>query len=168
MKKGYRLFYIFCFSPMTTKPTNQQRWYRNHGVRETFWFTLCKSPLQILETKEFYIRLFSNILTQISSNIAAEVYFNYPPITIMRSSEQGLKTIWSALQKRWYFDERIHWPVTHVRYIKILTWVRAFRGQNCKFFTIPLSRNSQKSLEHKENQTKYRDMTRKPRSHDRI
>ena len=41
-------------------------------------------------------------------------------------------------------------------------------GQNCKFFTTLLSRNSQKRLEHKENQTKYRKMTRKPRSHARI
>ena len=32
----------------------------------------------------------------------------------------------------------------------------------------PLCRNSQKRLEHKENQTKYRNMTRKPRSHVRI
>ena len=32
----------------------------------------------------------------------------------------------------------------------------------------PLCRNSQKRLEHKENQTKYRNMTKKPRSHVRI
>ena len=75
-------------------------------------------------------------------SIAAEVYFHYPPITIMRSSEQGLKKSGARFKKKWCFDERIHLPVTHVRYIKILTWVRAFRGQNCKFFTIPLSRNS--------------------------
>ena len=43
-----------------------------------------------------------------------------------------------------------------------------FKGQNCKFFTTPLSRNFQKRLERKENQTKYRKMTRKPRSHVRI
>ena len=41
-------------------------------------------------------------------------------------------------------------------------------GQNCKIFTSPLSRNSQKGFEQKENQTKYRKMTRKPRSHARI
>ena len=41
-------------------------------------------------------------------------------------------------------------------------------GQNCKVFTTPLSRNSQKRLEDKENQTKYRKMTRKPLSHVRI
>ena len=39
---------------------------------------------------------------------------------------------------------------------------------NCKFFTTPLSRNSQKGLEHKENRTKYGKMTRKPRGHVRI
>ena len=33
-----------------------------------------------------------------------------------------------------------------------------------KFFKTSLFRNCQKSLEHKENQTKYREMTRKPRS----
>ena len=32
----------------------------------------------------------------------------------------------------------------------------------------PLSRNSQKRIKHKENQTKYRKTTRKPRSHVRI
>ena len=37
------------------------------------------------------------------------------------------------------------------------------QGQNCKLFKTPLSRNSQKRLEHKENQTKKRKMTRKPR-----
>ena len=35
-------------------------------------------------------------------------------------------------------------------------------GQTCKFFTTPLSRNSQERIEHKENQTKYRKMIRKP------
>ena len=40
-------------------------------------------------------------------------------------------------------------------------------GQNCKFFTTPLSRNSQKRLKHKQNQ-RYRKMTRKPRSYVRI
>ena len=39
--------------------------------------------------------------------------------------------------------------------------------QNCKFLTTPLSRNFQKRLEHKENQTKYRNMTGKPQSHVR-
>ena len=42
------------------------------------------------------------------------------------------------------------------------------KGQNCKYFKTPLSRNSQKRSEHKENQTKYRKMTWKPRSHVRI
>ena len=37
-----------------------------------------------------------------------------------------------------------------------------------KFLMTPVSRNSHKRLELKENQTKYRNMTRKPRSHFRI
>ena len=37
-------------------------------------------------------------------------------------------------------------------------------GQNCKFFTTLLPRNSQKRLEHKEDQTKFGRITRKPRS----
>ena len=41
-------------------------------------------------------------------------------------------------------------------------------GQNCKFFKFLLSLNSQKRLEYKENNTKYRSLTRKPRSHVRI
>ena len=42
------------------------------------------------------------------------------------------------------------------------------QGQNWKLFTTPLSRNSQKRFELKEYQTKYRKITRKPRSHVRI
>ena len=41
-------------------------------------------------------------------------------------------------------------------------------GQNCRFYKSPLSENSQKRLELKEKQTKYRKMTRKPRIHVRI
>ena len=57
--------------------------------------------------------------------------------------------------------------IAHVRYIKILI-LRCFIRLNCKFFTTPLSRNSRKRLEHKPNQTKYRNMTRKPRSRIKI
>ena len=41
-------------------------------------------------------------------------------------------------------------------------------GQNCKFFKFLLSLNFQKRLEYKENNTKYRSLTQKPRSHVRI
>ena len=41
-------------------------------------------------------------------------------------------------------------------------------GQNCKIFKFPLSLNSQKRLRYKENNTKYRGLTWKPRSHVRI
>ena len=41
-------------------------------------------------------------------------------------------------------------------------------GKNCKFFKFLLSSNSQKRLRYKENNTKYRSLTRKPRSHVRI
>ena len=41
-------------------------------------------------------------------------------------------------------------------------------GQNCEFLKFLLSLNSQKRLEYKENNTKYRSLTRKPRSHVRI
>ena len=41
-------------------------------------------------------------------------------------------------------------------------------GQNCKFFTFLLSLNSQRRLRYKENNTKYRNLTWKPRSHVRI
>ena len=46
--------------------------------------------------------------------------------------------------------------------------VPRFSGQNCKFFKLLLSLNSQKRLRYKENNTKYRILTRKPRSHVRI
>ena len=41
-------------------------------------------------------------------------------------------------------------------------------GQICKFLKFLLSLNSQKRLEYKENNTKYRSLTQKPRSHVRI
>ena len=41
-------------------------------------------------------------------------------------------------------------------------------GQNCKFLKFLLSFNSQKRIGNKENNTKYRCLTRKPRSHARI
>ena len=41
-------------------------------------------------------------------------------------------------------------------------------GQNCKFFKFLLSLNSQRRLGYKENNTKYRSLTWKPRSHVRI
>ena len=50
----------------------------------------------------------------------------------------------------------------YIRYIKNSNMTPRLQGQNCKFFKTPLSRNSQKRLEHKENQTKCRKMTRKP------
>ena len=50
---------------------------------------------------------------------------------------------------------------THVRCIKTLRWLRHFIILNCKFLTTLLCCNFQKRLEHKENQTKYRNMTRK-------
>ena len=41
-------------------------------------------------------------------------------------------------------------------------------GKNCKFFKFLLSSNSQQRLRYNENNTKYRSLTRKPRSHVRI
>ena len=41
-------------------------------------------------------------------------------------------------------------------------------GQNCKFLKFLLSLNSQKRLEYKENNTKYKSLTRKLQSHVRI
>ena len=55
--------------------------------------------------------------------------------------------------------------LAHVRYIKILSWFRCFRNKIANFSRLPMSSNSQERLEHKENQTNYRIMTRKPRSH---
>ena len=65
-------------------------------------------------------------------------------------------------------------PTAHVRYIKILTlftylaWLPGLGSKLQIFHYSILSTNSQKRIKHKENQTKYIKMTRKPRSHDRI
>ena len=45
-------------------------------------------------------------------------------------------------------------PIAHVRYVKILTWLRGFKVKI--------------AIGHKENQSKYRQMTGQPRSHVRI
>ena len=50
--------------------------------------------------------------------------------------------------------------IGHVRYINILTWVRGSRVKIVIFLKFLLSLNSQKSLEYKENNTKYRSLTR--------
>ena len=42
------------------------------------------------------------------------------------------------------------------------------KSQNYAFLTTPLSRNAQKRLEHRENQTEYRKVTRKSGSYVRI
>ena len=80
----------------------------------------------------------------------------------------------------WYFCKTSHcWcaaltlvhvlGIAHVQYIKILTWLRGFRVKIVRFSRLhALSRNSQKRPEHEENQTEYRKMNRKPRSHVRI
>ena len=53
-------------------------------------------------------------------------------------------------------------------YLKNANMTPRLKSQNCKFLTTPLSRNSQKRLEHKENQNEYRKMTRRSGSHVRI
>ena len=70
-----------------------------------------------------------------------------------------------------YTNWKILWCiVSHVKINYFSLRGKAFEeerkgGINCKFFTTALSSNSLKRPEHKENQTKYRNKTRKPRSH---
>ena len=70
-----------------------------------------------------------------------------------------------------YTNWKILWYiVSHVKINFFSLRGKAFEeerkgGINCKFFTTTLSSNSLKRPEHKENQTKYRNKTRKPRSH---
>ena len=65
-------------------------------------------------------------------------------------------------------------PTGHVRYIKILTlftylaWLPGLGSKLQIFHYSIMSTNSQKRIKHKENQTKYVKMTRKPRIHVRI
>ena len=57
--------------------------------------------------------------------------------------------------------------IGHVRYINIQAWLRGFRvkiANFSSFFCPPIS----KRLRYKENNTKYRSLPRKPRSHVRI
>ena len=58
--------------------------------------------------------------------------------------------------------------LAHLRYIKILTCLRGIRVKIRNFHDSIVAQFPEKILEHKENQTKYRKMTRKPQSHVRI
>ena len=58
--------------------------------------------------------------------------------------------------------------IAHPRYIKISTCFRGFSVKIGNFHDSIVSQFPEKILEHKENQTKYRKMTRKPKSHVRI
>ena len=62
---------------------------------------------------------------------------------------------------------RLILPIGPVRYINILTWIWGFRIK-IAFFKSFLSLNSQKRLGYKENITKYRSLSWKPRGHVRI
>ena len=55
-----------------------------------------------------------------------------------------------------FWSGQLHYcdVIAHPRYIKILLKLQMFHNSD------PLSRNSQKRLEHKEDQTKYRKMTK--------
>ena len=54
--------------------------------------------------------------------------------------------------------------IAHVRYIKILIWVRVFRVKISNFSRVAIPRRDISAKK----QTKYRKMTLKPRSHVRI
>ena len=64
---------------------------------------------------------------------------------------------------------RIYWAINRPRSIyQYSSMAPRLSGQSCKFFKFLLSLNSQKRLGYKENNTKYRSLTWKPRSHVRI
>ena len=59
--------------------------------------------------------------------------------------------------------------IAHVRYFKILTWLRGFRVKVANFHDSIISQFPEETrAQRKPNLTKYRKMTRKPRSHVRI
>ena len=59
--------------------------------------------------------------------------------------------------------------IAHVRYFKILTWLRGFRGKVANFHDSIVSQFPDETrAQRKPNLTKYRKLSRKPRSHVRI
>ena len=91
-----------------------------------------------------------------------------PKISIVHNYLKICKTICGAsLITSFYFHSipKQIWGDKHFETGQITS---RLYGRNCKLFLTPLSRNSQERLEHKENQTKNRDMTRIPRNQVRI
>ena len=96
----------------------------------------------------------------IISTIIIECSPQWPREQLHLTPNCGLNYIFSSSE--WSFHKS---ELAHIRYIEIPTWLCGFRVKIAIFFKTPVSCNSQKRFEHKGNQTKYRKMTRKPRSH---
>ena len=75
--------------------------------------------------------------------------------------------MWEPCEKSRFFVKTANRPRSIYQYSSIAP---RLSSQNCKFFKLLLSLNSQKKLGYKENNTKYmyRILTRKPQSHVRI
>ena len=103
---------------------------------------------------------------------------------LLRNKSNCLRLMASFILKS---PSNFRWPVSlHCVYIDSITALHSWEtnrprsiyqyssmaprlsGQNCKFFKFPLSLNSHKRVRYKENNTKYRGLTWKPRSHVRI
>ena len=83
------------------------------------------------------------------------------PISIFFSNSLHIKRFVSKFHQRVLFNS----PRSIYQYSKMAP---RLTGQNFKFFEFLLSRNSQKRLVYKENNTKYGSLSWKPRSHVRI
>ena len=83
---------------------------------------------------------------------------------------------WTWLIAKLVFLASIHLSVRPLKFVIMYNNLFFFKfqldsvvqGNHCNFFTNPLCRNSKKEIDLKKNQTKYRKMSRKPRSQVRI
>ena len=91
-----------------------------------------------------------------------------PKILIVHNYLKICKTICGASFITSFYFHSIPKQIWGDKHFKTGQITSRLYGRNCKLFLTPLSRNSQKRLEHKENQTKNWDMTRIPRNQVRI
>ena len=118
------------------------------GDRYTFDFHTVATHILFLFVQQNCVFFYFGV-TELSRDLRAQVPAQLRAFTVFSSLSSRFSIFLNSAPLK--FNEL---SIAHVRYIKILTWLWGFRVKNCKFFKTPLSRNSQKRLEHKVNQTK--------------
>ena len=89
----------------------------------------------------------------------------FPPFPPLQRPVTQANSFWNRGTRKIWHGQLANRPRSIYQYSSMAP---RLSGQNCKFFKFLLSPNSQKRLRYKENNTKYRSLTWKPRSYVRI